>query len=558
MSTLQCAPQELVASRACRSVWRGRHTIRQMNEDACSSTPFMGHTNTDGCSSSRRLASNFHTFATELHLPLRRVYLHRGMAHPGPLSRAARNRPLSHVRVAAASDASLPFAELSAAEVGAPAAAAQHSSSASFFSSQRMKVVAMVALAMALCNADRVIMSVAIVRLSSLYNWSTSFAGIVQSSFLWGYVLSPIIGGALVDRYGGKTVMAYGVGLWSLATFLTPWAAEHSIFMLFAVRVLMGLAEGVAMPSMNNMVSRWFPCSERARAVGLSMAGFHLGIVIGLLATPVIMATLGVYMPFIAFGLIGVLWLFFWLLFVSNDPQSHPSISKAELQYIQHKNLAFSKGSVGLTSSGKESLLPFGLLLKRLPSWAIIVANFMNNWGYFVLLSWMPIYFNTVYGVNLKQAAWYSALPWTMMAALGCVAGTCSDFLIVSGLSVTTVRKIMQSIGFIGPGLALLGVNASQSASVAAVWLTAAVGTSAFSQAGFLVNFQEIAPRYAGLLHGMANTVGTMGAIISTIGIGYFIQRLGSFQAFLTLTAAMYITSALFWNLCATGERVFE
>ena len=46
--------------------------------------------------------------------------------------------------------------------------------------------------------------------------------------------------------------------------------------------------------------------------------------------------------------------------------------------------------------------------------------------------------------MNLTQASWYSAVPWTMMAAVGCFAGTCSDFLIESGLSITVVRKIMQ------------------------------------------------------------------------------------------------------------------
>jgi hypothetical protein len=43
------------------------------------------------------------------------------------------------------------------------------------------------------------------------------------------------------------------------------------------------------------------------------------------------------------------------------------------------------------------------------------------------------------------------------------------------------------------PALALLAVNFSKSASVAAAWLTVAVGASAFSQAGFLVNFQVYA-----------------------------------------------------------------
>jgi len=67
---------------------------------------------------------------------------------------------------------------------------------------------------------------------------------------------SPIAGGMLVDHYGGKVVMAWGVALWSLATFLTPWAAQTSLLALLVVRAMLGVAEGVALPSMNNMVAR--------------------------------------------------------------------------------------------------------------------------------------------------------------------------------------------------------------------------------------------------------------------------------------------------------------
>lgn len=49
-----------------------------------------------------------------------------------------------------------------------------------FVTSERVKVVAMLGLALALCNADRVVMSVAIVPLSKAHGWSQSFAGIVQ------------------------------------------------------------------------------------------------------------------------------------------------------------------------------------------------------------------------------------------------------------------------------------------------------------------------------------------------------------------------------------------
>lgn len=80
--------------------------------------------------------------------------------------------------------------------------------------------------------------------------------GWMQSSFLWGYTFSSILGGVLADRYGGKRVMAWGVAVWSLATLLTPWAADHSTAMLLAARALFGLAEGVALPSMNTLLSR--------------------------------------------------------------------------------------------------------------------------------------------------------------------------------------------------------------------------------------------------------------------------------------------------------------
>lgn len=46
--------------------------------------------------------------------------------------------------------------------------------------SERTKVVAMMALVMLLCNADRVVMSVAVVPLAAQYGWSSSFVGIVQ------------------------------------------------------------------------------------------------------------------------------------------------------------------------------------------------------------------------------------------------------------------------------------------------------------------------------------------------------------------------------------------
>ncbi|KAG6486170.1 hypothetical protein ZIOFF_054740 [Zingiber officinale] len=371
-----------------------------------------------------------------------------------------------------------------------------------------------------------------------------------MSSFLWGYLLSPIAGGALVDYYGGKLVMAWGVALWSLATLLTPWAAETSLWSLLTMRTLLGIAEGVALPSMNNMLSRWFPQSERSRAVGIAMAGFQLGNAVGLLVSPVIMLQTGTFGPFIIFGLFGFLWVLMWVSATSSTPEKHSQISKIELDYIKNGKKEPISGTKEFTKA--RIIPPFRKLLSKSPTWALISANAMHSWGYFVILSWMPIYFNTVYHVDLRQAAWFSALPWVMMAILGYFAGALSDLLIQNGFSITFTRKIMQSIGFLGPGLSLLGLNATKNPSIASFWLTVAVGLNSFGHAGFLVNFQEIAPQYAGI----SNTAGTLAAITGTVGAGFFVERMGSFKGFLILTSFLYFISTLLWNLFATGEQI--
>ncbi|KAL8089559.1 putative anion transporter 4, chloroplastic [Apium graveolens] len=423
-----------------------------------------------------------------------------------------------------------------------------------FITSERIKVVAMLALALALCNADRVVMSVAIVPLSLSNGWRQSFAGVVQSSFLWGYLISPIAGGTLVDYYGGKIVMAWGVTLWSLATFLTPWAADTSLLALLLVRVLLGVAEGVALPSMNNMIARWFPLTERSQAVGLAMAGFQLGSAIGLTLSPILMSQAGVFGPFIIFGLCGFLWVLVWISATSSTPDQSPQISKYELEYIQSSRPKSFKVENELTKP--KVIPPFRRLLSKMPTWSIIVANSMHSWGFFVILSWMPIYFKTIYHVDLRQAAWFSAVPWSMMAVVGYFAGVWSDNLIRRGVSVTFTRKLMQTIGFAGPGIALIALTMSKSPVMASAWLTLAVGLKSFSHFGFLVNLQEIAPQYSGVLHGLSNTAGTFAAIVGTVGAGYFVELVGSFKGFLILTAILYFMCTLFWNIFSTGERV--
>ncbi|CAI5481042.1 unnamed protein product [Closterium sp. Yama58-4] len=244
-----------------------------------------------------------------------------------------------------------------------------------------------------------------------------------QSSFLWGYLITPIIGGSLADRYGGRPVLAAGLALWSLATLLTPTAAAHSLGALLTVRAVMGLGEGVALPCMNHMVSRYVQESRRAWAVGMCFAGFHVGSMVGLLLTPparlplfpvprlpssnpsyvpeqrrawavgmcfagfhvgsmvgllsapslMALPGLGVTGPFLLFGALGLLWLALWLLLVPGDASAVPIASAA--------SGADSGGQLeGKHNTQSGPRVTVWQLLSHPASWAIIIANTVNNW----------------------------------------------------------------------------------------------------------------------------------------------------------------------------------
>ena len=65
-------------------------------------------------------------------------------------------------------------------------------------------------------------MSIAIIPMAKDFGWNSSIAGLVQSSFFYGYLLCQIPGGFVTQRFGGKKVMPVGVGAWSIATCLVP------------------------------------------------------------------------------------------------------------------------------------------------------------------------------------------------------------------------------------------------------------------------------------------------------------------------------------------------
>ncbi len=411
---------------------------------------------------------------------------------------------------------------------------------------RRYTIVAMCFVAFMLCNMDRVNMSIAILPMAESFSWSSATIGLVQSSFFWGYLLTQVLGGVWADRYGGKVVLGFGVIWWSLATVMTPMAAALGLPALLVARACMGIGEGVAMPAMNSMLSKWVPIGERSRSLALVYSGMYTGSVVGLGFSPQLINMLGWQSVFYIFGSMGVVWFVWWLKKSSSNPFDDPEISEEEEAFITQNTAA---------RCDLQKSIPWKLILSKKPVWALITSHFCHNWGTFILLTWMPTYYNQVLGLDLKSSGFFSVLPWITMAISANVGGWIADTLIAKGWSVTSVRKLMQSIGFLGPAFFLSQLGNVTTVTEAVILMMLSQGSDAFSQSGLYSNHADIAPEYAGVLLGLSNTAGVLAGVVGTWATGLILDG-GTWSDVWGVAVIFYLIGTLIWNLFATGERV--
>ncbi|XP_019188601.1 PREDICTED: sodium-dependent phosphate transport protein 1, chloroplastic [Ipomoea nil] len=412
---------------------------------------------------------------------------------------------------------------------------------------KRWVIVLLCFSAFLLCNMDRVNMSIAILPMASEYHWSPTTVGLIQSSFFWGYLLTQIAGGIWADTVGGKLVLGFGVVWWSIATILTPIAAKLGLPFLFIVRAFMGIGEGVAMPAMNNLLSKWVPVSERSRSLAMVYSGMYLGSVTGLAFSPMLIHKFGWPSVFYSFGSLGTVWFTVWLSKAHSSPLDDPELLPEEKKLILRNSV----------SKEPVKSIPWKLILSKPPVWALIVSHFCHNWGTFILLTWMPTYYHQVLKFNLTESGMFAVLPWLTMAFSAYAGGWIADSLVRKGVSVTVVRKIMQTIGFLGPAFFLTQLSHVDSPAMAVLCMTCSQGSDAFSQSGLYSNHQDIAPRYSGVLMGLSNTAGVLAGVFGTAATGYILQH-GSWDDVFKVSVGLYLVGTVVWNLFSTGEKILD
>lgn len=383
------------------------------------------------------------------------------------------------------------------------------------------------------------------------FNWSSETQGVVLSSFFYGYMLTQLPGGYLSLKFGGKNLFGFGVMTTSIFTLFIPVATRANVALLIALRILTGLCEGFVYPANHAVWTKWAPPLERTKLATIAASGSYIGTVIAMPLSGVLSEQLGWPSVFYVFGTAGVVWAIVWFLLVKNSPSEDPNISEEERLYIEN--------ALRHDVQKKENIkVPWKEIFTSLPVWAIVVAHFSENWGFYTLLTELPNFLKHRLDFNLSKAGVVSALPYLVMAITIQAGGQIADCLRRKRiLSTSVVRKLFNSFGFVCQGICLVIAGYTTNWIVAVVCLTLAVGGGGFAFSGFFVNHLDIAPSFAGILIGISNTVATLPGIISPLLTGVIVQHhsAGEWRLVFYIGGLIYIIGAIFYCLFSSGDK---
>ncbi|KAL6079220.1 hypothetical protein STEG23_018374, partial [Scotinomys teguina] len=383
------------------------------------------------------------------------------------------------------------------------------------------------------------------------FNWDPETVGLIHGSFFWGYIVTQIPGGFISNKFAANRIeQLYEAQL--LQNRVNRLQRKQVLFpyVYLVRRVCPSRGDAIdrlMVQKRVDQISRSFQyiCHETLRS--------YAGAVVAMPLAGVLVQYIGWASVFYIYGMFGIIWYIFWLLQAYECPAAHPTISNAEKTYIET-----SIGEGANVPSPSKFNTPWKRFFTSLPVYAIIVANFCRSWTFYLLLISQPAYFEEVFGFAISKVGLLSAVPHMVMTIVVPIGGQLADYLRSRKILTTTaVRKIMNCGGFGMEATLLLVVGFSHTKGVAISFLVLAVGFSGFAISGFNVNHLDIAPRYASILMGISNGVGTLSGMVCPLIVGAMTKHKTreEWQNVFLIAALVHYSGVIFYGVFASGEK---
>jgi ACS family glucarate transporter-like MFS transporter len=426
----------------------------------------------------------------------------------------------------------------------------------------RYGILAMLFFVTAINYGDRATLSIAGTAVSKDLGLDAITMGYIFSAFGWSYVAAQLPGGWLLDRFGSKRVYAYSIFAWSLFTLLQGsiplWAttAGTAVVALFSLRLLVGLAEAPSFPGNARLVAAWFPANERGTASAIFNSAQYFSTVMFAPLMGWIAHTYGWTYIFYFMGVLGIATSFLWLK-VIHSPKTHPTVNKAELDYI-----AQGGGLVDLdqpkvsTVAGKTNDKPQWKHIKQLLSnrmlLGVYIAQYCITTLTYFFLTWFPVYLVKERHMTILNVGFVAAVPAICGFMGGVLGGVISDALLRRGYSLTVARKTPIVVGML-LSTSMVACNYMDSSTIVVAVMAFAFFGKGLGALGWAVVADTSPKEISGLSGALFNTFGNTAGITTPIIIGYIVSGTGSFNGALIFVAANALVAVLCY-LFVVGE----
>uniref|UniRef100_A0A0E0MKB1 Major facilitator superfamily (MFS) profile domain-containing protein n=1 Tax=Oryza punctata TaxID=4537 RepID=A0A0E0MKB1_ORYPU len=414
------------------------------------------------------------------------------------------------------------------------------------------------------CYIERVGFSIAYTVAADAIGVNQANKGMILSMFYYGYVLSQIPGGWAAQRIGGRRVLLLSFVLWSLICGLIPLDPNREVILVLS-RLFVGVAQGFIFPAIHTVLAQWVPPQERSRSVSLTTSGMYLGAAGGMLFFPSLVKHMGAQSVFFVEAVLGVAWSVIWLKFSSEPPRT--DLPKVSMPKVASREKI--KAQAGGVVAPRTVKIPWRRIIFSLPVWAIVVNNFTFHYALYVLMNWLPTYFELGLQLSLQDMGSSKMLPYFNMFIFSNIGGVVADHLITRRiLSITKTRKLLNTIGFVVSAVALMALPLFRTPSGTVLCSSISLGFLALGRAGFAVNHMDVAPKFAGIVMGVSNTAGTLAGIVGVGLTGNILEGAKASNMDLTnsetwktvffVPGYLCIFSSVIFLIFSTGEKIFE
>jgi MFS transporter, ACS family, glucarate transporter len=374
----------------------------------------------------------------------------------------------------------------------------------------------------------------------------------LEWAFVLGYAAFQFPGGVIGQRLGARFMFTLIGAVAFLATVLTPLApivlqGAALIVVLFALQLLMGLAQGSIFPVSSGVMETWFRPERWALIQGMQSMALQFAAAATPPVVSFLMITLGWQQALFWPALPAVVVIALWAWYARNSPAEHPSVTADELAEL-----------------GKEPLPPppaavdWRRLRHLLANRSIMLATFSYicmNYVFYLIANWCFLYLVQERHFNVLESGWLATLP-PLAAGAGAGVGGGLVNLVSARFGNRWGFRLVPMVALPVSGILLLvTVNLSNPyAAVGALALAYAVVELCEGPFWGVTMFVARADTMSAT--GILNTGGNIGGLIGIPLVGYLSGH-GHWTTAFVIGAIFSVVGAIAW-LGIDAESRFE